>query len=377
VGIIVTVVDEGIPMLAASEFTLPRTGRILRNRTVLAAMTNKQSEDDGTLSDAEIEWLLMRARGGFGIVTTAATHVHPGGKSWDGEMGVWGEHHIPRLTELADGIRERGAVSLAQIFHGGLRAPRSLTGRQPVSASVNLENGVDEESRDLSEEEVYELAASFGEAAERCERAGFDGVEVHGAHGYLICQFLGTRTNRREDRWGGDLTGRSAFLREVLREIGDRTSEDFLVGVRISPEHEVGVTLTDSLELAKLMGGWGVDMIHVSCWNAFEGAKDEPHDPRTITRRFSEVNTAGVPLVSTGSVWSESDAQFVLGEGADLVGVARAAIAHHDWAARICEGDYDPPRAPFSPEHLLSQGLSPVFVDYMRRWPGFVTDGRQ
>ena len=93
-----TVVDEGIPMLAASEFTLPRTGRILRNRTVLAAMTNKQSEDDGTLSDAEIEWLLMRARGGFGIVTTAATHVHPGGKSWDGERGVWGEHHIPRLT---------------------------------------------------------------------------------------------------------------------------------------------------------------------------------------------------------------------------------------------------------------------------------------
>ena len=366
-----------MPTSAASEFTLLRTGRVLRNRTILAAMTNKQSEEDGILSDAEIKWLLMRAEGGFGIVTTAATHVHPGGKSWGGEMGVWGEHQVPRLTELADGIRERGAVSLAQIFHGGLRAPRSLTGQQPVSASENLENGVDEASRELSEEEVLELTASFGEAAERCERAGFDGVEVHGAHGYLICQFLGTRTNRREDRWGGDLTGRSEFLREVLREIRGRTSEGFLVGVRISPEHEVGVTLTDSLELAKRMGGWGVDIIHVSCGNVFAGPKSEPDDPRTITRRFSEVLKGDVPLVSTGSVWSESDTQFVLGEGADLVGVARAGIAHHDWAARLCEGGYAPVRAPFSPEHLLSQGLSPVFVDYMRRWQGFVTDGRR
>ena len=131
-------------------------------------MTNKQSEEDGTLSDAEIAWLVRRAEGGFGIVTTAATHVHPGGKSWEGEMGVWGDHHVPRLTELADGIREHGATSLAQIFHGGLRAPRSLTGKQPTSASINLERGVEEESRELSDSEVSDLVASFGEAAERC-----------------------------------------------------------------------------------------------------------------------------------------------------------------------------------------------------------------
>ena len=137
--------------LASSEFTLPRTGRVLRNRAVLAAMTNKQSEEDGTLSDEEIGWLLRRAEGGFGIVTTAATHVHPGGKSWEGEMGVWGDHQVPRLRELSSGIGERGAVSLAQIFHGGLRAPRSITGQQPISASVNLDRGVEEESRGVAD----------------------------------------------------------------------------------------------------------------------------------------------------------------------------------------------------------------------------------
>ena len=361
----------------SSDFSIPRTGRRLRNRTVLAAMTNKQSEEDGTLSDAEISWLLKRAEGGFGIVTTAASHVHPSGKSWEGEMGVWGAHQVPRLRELAAGISERGALSLAQLFHGGLRAPRSLTGQQPVSASINLEKGVEEESRGLSDSEIVRLAETFGEAAERCESAGFDGVEVHGAHGYLICQFLGRRTNRREDRWGGSLEGRSRFLREVLLEIRKRTSDDFLVSVRISPEHDVGITLPDSLEMSLMMGDWGVDMVHVSCWDAFAGPQGDPEDPRTITRRFKEVLSDEMPLISTGSVWTEEDANFVLGEGADLVGVARVGIAHSDWASKLGGGDYVPSRPPFTPEHLLEEGLSPVFVDYMRRWKGFVTDGRK
>ena len=107
-------------------FTFKRTGHTSRNRTVLAAMTNKQSANDGTLSEDEITWLLMRAEGGFGIVTTAATHVTPGGQGWTGEMGVWGDHHIPGLTRLADGIR----ADEPQIFHGGM-LHRGTTGERP------------------------------------------------------------------------------------------------------------------------------------------------------------------------------------------------------------------------------------------------------
>ena len=365
-------------MTVNSGFTLPRTGTGLRNRTVLAAMTNKQSEQDGTLSKAEIRWLLRRAEGGFAIVTTAASHVHPSGKSWEGEMGVWGDHQVPRLSELADGIRERGAVSLAQVFHGGLRAPRSLTGQQPVSASENREDGVEEVSRELSGSEITDLVDAFAEAAERCERAGFDGVEVHGAHGYLICQFLGEKTNRRSDRWGGDLIGRSLFLREIVRAIRSRTSEAFLVSVRVSPQIDnIGVSLRDSIELARMLVDWGVDIIHISCWDAFVGAENEPEDPRTITRRFREAIPPSFPLLSTGSVWTEEDAEFVLGEGADLIGVARVAIAHPNWASRLGDGGYEPNRPPFTPEHLLDADLSPIFVDYMRRWRGYVTDGRE
>jgi 2,4-dienoyl-CoA reductase-like NADH-dependent reductase (Old Yellow Enzyme family) len=364
-------------MSLTAPLTLARSGVVIRNRTVLAAMTNKQSAEDGTLSDAEIGWLLRRAEGGFGVVTTAATHVQPGGKGWNGEMGVWGDHHVPGLSRLAAGLRSRGAVSLAQIFHGGMRAPRSLTGAQPVSASENPGRDGAEGSRALTEAEIVSLIEDFGEAAARCDRAGFDGVEVHGAHGYLICQFLGEQTNRRSDRWGGGLTGRSRLLFEIVRSIRARTRPDFIVWVRISPQlHAMGVSLADSLALAPRIAAAGVDALHISCWDAFAGAPDEPDDPRTLTRRFRAVLPEGYPLVSTGGVWTEADAAFVLDEGADLVGVARVGIGHPDWPSHLGEGDYEPARPPFEPAHLRGAGLSEVFVDYMRRWSGFVTDGR-
>ena len=364
-------------MSITAPFILPRTGTALRNRTVLAAMTNKQSAEDGTLSDAELAWLLRRAEGGFGIVTTAATHVHPGGKSWSGELGVWGDHHVAGLARLADGLRERGALSLAQVFHGGMRAPRSCTGVQPVSASaVAAEKGA-EDARALTESEVEMLVDAFAEAAARCDRAGLDGVEVHGAHGYLISQFLGSTTNQRTDRWGGDLEGRSRFLMAILERIRARTRPDFVVAVRISPQiHDLGIRLADSLELAPRIAAAGADILHISCWDAFAGAPDEPDDPRTLTRRFRAALPSGFPLLSTGAVWTEADAEFVLGEGADLVGVARVAIGHPDWPRNLGEGGYSPARPPFTPAHLRAADLSEVFVDYMRRWSGFVTDGR-
>ena len=237
------------------EFTFPRTGMSLRNRTVLAAMTNKQSNPDGTLSDAEINWLLRRAEGDFGIITTAASHVTAGGQGWNGEMGVWGDHQIPGLTRLAKGIRERGALSLAQIFHGGMRAPEDLTGQQPVSASENpCTEAHCGHSRGLSSEEIQGLIKSFGDAAVRCVEAGFDGVELHGAHGYLICQFLGEGTNRREDEWGGDIESRARFLLRIIEEVKSRVPDDFLIGVRISPEYpKIGVRIEDSLTLSELL----------------------------------------------------------------------------------------------------------------------------
>ena len=145
------------------------------------------------------------------------------------------------------------------------------------------------------------------------------------------------------------------------------------------PEPQIdamGIRLSESLELASWLPGWGVDLLHISCWDAFQGAPDEPDDPRTLTRRFRAALPEGYPLLSTGAIWDGADAAFVLGEGADLVGVARVAIGHPAWPEGLAEDGYAPARPPFTPEVLEAADLSPVFVDYMRRWKGFVTDGR-
>ena len=359
----------------SSQFTLPRTGHVVLNRSVLAAMTNKQSHLDGTLSEEEVKWLTRRAKGGFGITTTAAANVTEHGRGWDGEMGVWGDHHIPGLTKMATQLNQTGTLSLAQIFHGGMRAPQSLNGVRPVSASENTEDGMDGlYTRELTHQEVLDMIQSFTDAAVRCQKAGFHGVELHGAHSYLICQFLGSVTNRREDEWGGDLMGRSKFLREIITSVREATGPDFIIAVRISPIIEkAGIFLHESLELARILCAMDIDLFHISCWDVFQAVAGDENGP-SLTKRFSDVVPKHIPLISTGAVWTSKDAQWLMDEGADLVGVARVAIAHPDWPEHLDNPDYSPQRPPFSEQHLLDVELSPIFVNYMKRWKNFVLD---
>jgi 2,4-dienoyl-CoA reductase-like NADH-dependent reductase (Old Yellow Enzyme family) len=367
---------RGDTMKSINSFILPRSGKILKNRTVLAAMTNKQSHENGVLSEEEKTWLIRRAMGDFAITTTAATNVTEHGRGWVGEMGVWGDHQIPELTNLATRLTKAGTISLAQLFHGGMRAPQTINGVQPISASVNTEPGMNGiYTRALENHEVIEMIQSFTDAAIRCQKAGFDGVEIHGAHSYLICQFLGDITNRRKDEWGGDLEGRSKFLREIIKSIRKAVGPEFLIAVRISPIIEkIGIYLQDSLKLANMLSKMDIDLLHISCWDVFQKLDDEQDSP-SLTRLFREVMPMSMPLVSTGAVWTSKDAQYVLDEGADLVGVARVGIAHPDWPKYLGDHTYSPQRPPFSEEDLLEADLSPVFIDYMRSWKNFVIGG--
>ena len=347
-------------------------GFTIKNRSCLAAMTNKQSNDDGTLSEEEITWLSRRAKGGFGITTTAAANVVEKGRGWDGEMGVWGDHQLPGLTKLASQLNSHQTISLVQLFHGGMRAPREINGVQPISASENTEAGMNGEyTREMTHDEIIDMVESFTEAAVRCEKAGFHGVELHGAHSYLICQFLGAKTNRRTDEWGGDIHARSKFLREIIKSIRNATSENFLIAVRISPIIEkAGIYLDESLLLARELCKLEIDMLHISCWDVFEEVGDG--NSQSLTKRFRSVIPDDFPLISTGAVWDTKDAIWLMNEGADIVGVARVGIAHPDWPQNLSDKNYQPQRPPFSVEHLESVDLSPVFIEYMKRWKNFV-----
>jgi len=359
--------------LPTDPLVFPRTGVTARNRTVLAAMTNRQSLPDGTLSQAEHDWLVMRAARGFGIVTTACAHVSQDGQGFDGEIGIWNDQHIQGLSCLSRNLRANGALSFAQIFHAGMRAPQRLTGVQPVSPSAApTEASVTGYSREATEHDIQRLVSDFSAAARRVVAAGFDGLELHGAHGYIICQFLSAESNLRKDAWGGSIQNRSRFLFEVLEAVKRVVPEKFLVGVRISPEYS-GIKLEESMWLVSQLTKAGVDFIHLSCWDSFKRSSAHPHDPRTLTQWFTSAIPALPPIITAGKVWNHDHAVSVLSQGADMVAVARSAIGNPDWADRIGDPNYQPFYPPYTPEHLRKCGLSDIFIHYMRNWKDFVT----
>jgi 2,4-dienoyl-CoA reductase-like NADH-dependent reductase (Old Yellow Enzyme family) len=168
-------------------------GAPLPNRLMLAPLTNQQSHPDGTLSDAEHHWLAMRAKGGFGAVMTAAAYVHPAAKGFPGQLGIHDDACLPGLAKLAAAIKAEGSASAVQLYHGGIRADQKASGLQALGPSDDAETG----SRAMTILEVESAIDAFISAATRAEKAGFNGVELHGAHNYLICEFLSTAYNRR------------------------------------------------------------------------------------------------------------------------------------------------------------------------------------
>jgi 2,4-dienoyl-CoA reductase-like NADH-dependent reductase (Old Yellow Enzyme family) len=215
-----------IDLFAPLAFT---RGPAMKNRFMLAPLTNCQSHDDGRLSDEEFRWLTLRAAGGFGLTMTCASHVQAQGRGFPGQLGIFSDAHLEGLSRLAAAMKEAGTVAIVQLHHAGMRSPRELIGTQPVCPSDDAETG----ARALTLEEVERLKEDFIAAAVRAERAGFDGVELHGAHGYVLCQFLSAETNRRNDRYGGSLENRSRLLFDIVAGVRAKCRSDFTVGVRL------------------------------------------------------------------------------------------------------------------------------------------------
>jgi 2,4-dienoyl-CoA reductase-like NADH-dependent reductase (Old Yellow Enzyme family) len=348
-----------------------RNGITCKNRLAVAPMTNQQSHADGTLSDAEYAWLVQRAEGGFGVVITCAAHVALDGQGWPGELGIFDDAQLPGLHRLATGIKTHGAIALAQIFHGGARAPRDLTGSVPWSASAMPDDPA--LPRAATEADIERVISQFRDAAIRAHTAGFDGVELHGAHGYLLGQFLSATQNQRSDDWGGSLEARARLLRTVFREVRNAVPKSFVVTVRISPEdygNAKGLDLDENLTLAKWLVQDGIDALHVSLWDAFLPSHKRPAE-RTISL-FRAALPSDVPLMIAGKVWTPKEAEDCLLAGADAVALGRAAIANPSWPNDARTASYAPKTPPLTRAELRDRGLSDPFIDYMSRWKGFV-----
>ena len=353
---------------AASPLSFTR-GPAMPNRMMLAPLTNSQSHADGTLSDDEIKWLTMRAQGGMGLVMTAAAHVQRQGQGFPGQLGIWSDDHLPRLTELASAIRAQGSLSSVQLHHAGIRSPREVIGEDPQGPFADAETG----SRALSTVEVEQLRDDFIAAAVRADKAGFDGVEIHGAHGYILAQFLDAENNQRTDGYGGSFEHRKRIIFEVIDGIRAATRPDFQLGLRISPER-FGIRTAEALQLAEeVMTGGQLDYLDMSLWDCFKEPQDAEFSGQPLISLFTALPRGKTRLGVAGKIMDAAKVQACLDAGADFVLIGRGAILHHDFAARVlADPDFVSTPTPVTRDHLRAEGLGEAFVSYMASWKGFV-----
>jgi len=344
-------------------------GPAVANRFMLAPLTNCQSHPDGRLSDAEFDWLTYRATGGFGLVMTCAAHVQRVGQGFPGQLGVFSDDHLPGLTRLATEIKARGAVSSVQLHHAGIRSPAELIGEAPRGPSEDAETG----ARGLTAGEIESLIEDFVAAAVRAQTAGFDGVELHGAHGYILCAFLSPETNHRTDRYGGSPENRARIVLEIIEGVRARTRPDFQLGLRLSPER-FGLRFQEQRDLAaRVLASGDLDYVDMSLWDVFKAPVEEAFADRPLIDWFTDLPRGKTRLGVAGKLKSAADARRVLEHGADFAILGRAAVLHHDFPRQAAaDPDFQAVPLPVTREYLMRERLSPTFVDYMNNWKGFI-----
>jgi 2,4-dienoyl-CoA reductase-like NADH-dependent reductase (Old Yellow Enzyme family) len=346
-------------------------GPAMKNRLALAPLTNQQSHADGTLSDEEFAWLTYRAEGGFGLTMTCAAHVQPSGQGFAGQLAIFGDQHVPGLSRLAAAIKDHDSVAALQLYHAGPRSSAELIGEPTRGPSDDPATG----ARGLSLAEVEQLRDDFVAGAVRAEKAGFDGVELHGAHGYIITQFLSSESNHRQDRYGGSFENRRRLLDEVIAGIRASTRSDFQLGVRMSPERW-GLKLAETRAMAgELMAGGQLDYLDLSLWDYAKAPEDAEFQSRSLMGWFADLPRGGTRLGCAGKVMSAADARACLANGMDFVLLGRAAILHHDWPLQAAaDPDFTSVATPVTLDYLRGERLSAPFLAYVSSFKGFVAE---
>ena len=317
----------------------------LRNRIVMAPMLSRLCDPNGVVSQKLIDYYATRAGGGVGLIISEYCYIDDKeSKAHPGQLGVYDDQLVAGLGDLAEAIQERGAKAILQICHAGRATSAKYLGRQPIAPS-GIPSYTGEMAREMTFEEVEAVSESFAEGARRAKAAGFDGVELHGAHGYLMAQFLSPYTNRRTDKYGRD---RGLFALETLDRVRSRVGKDYLVGYRMSGEEfvEGGVTLKEAKAFAKRLEERGIDYIHVSA-----GISETGHNivtPTYLPKGHLLLLAEGiksavtVPVLAVGAIHDPDLAEETLQKNrADLIVMGRALIADPELPQKIQSGQLE------------------------------------
>lgn len=273
------------------------------------------------------------AQGGPGLIIQEATCVSPEGRLSPGQLGIWSDGQIPGLRAIAEAVHQAGCPIFVQLHHGGLVSvgERHLC---PSPYTLHLAQG-ERTGTEMTREEIHRVREDFIAAARRCRQAGYDGVELHGCHGYLLCQFLNLRVNRREDEYGEP----TRLLREIIEGIRSVTTRDFVLGVRLGafePDLAAGIAHAKALEAA------GAEFLDISYGFSGEMETDAPGDPALpdVIRGAGEIRRqVSVPVFAVNGIRTPAQAEYVLEQTrVDMVDIGRSALVDPSWPRKALTG---------------------------------------
>ena len=321
----------------------------LKNRAVMPAMGTGYGALDGTVTDRLIAYLQRRARGGVGLIITEVCAVDPRGKGFPSEIGAWSDDQVPGLSQLANAVHEAGSKLAMQLHHAGRETFEAFAGATPEAPSAIPSPTMMQPCEEMTQERIAQVVAAYASAAGRGRDAGLDAVEVHGAHGYLVGQFLSPFSNQRDDEYGGSDENRALFAIQVLESVRHAVGANFPVLIRVSADELVrgGYDLSFMEWLAPLLVGAGADAIHASV-----GVYSTPGN-LTIPSMDTEAGfnlpraraikqVAGAPVIGVGRITDPRLADEAIGRGdADLISFARQHLTDPDFLAKAQRGDFE------------------------------------
>jgi len=323
---------------------------IIRNRVVVTAHgTNFGKQPDSLMNDKHLSYLERRARGGVGMIVTEVTGIHPTTHPLSGIVFAYDEKCIPRYERLSNAIHKHNCKILAQLWHAG-RQTHSGYSRRHVLAPTAIPCPLNlQVPKEMEAADIREIVDGYVRSAGNVKKAGMDGVELHGAHGYLICQFLSTFSNKREDEYGGSLDNRMRFAREIIDGVRAECGKDFIVGFRLSADEfvEGGIDVDVAKEIAKKLESTGkIDYISISAGNYTSVATVVPNStfPVGWLAPYSSAikSVTKLPVIVVSRINDPVAAENILADGhADMVGICRGTIADPDFVNKAKEGKAD------------------------------------
>ncbi len=324
-------------------FTPMHIGKMLvKNRLVVPAMDSHMPEENGLVGQKAIDYYSARARGGFGMVIVEIAAVQRCGIGMPNEINIYNDECIPGLTALTNSMKHYGARTVIQLHHAGRETVAAMAGQQPVAPS-SVPCPVDRETpKELSTKEVYELIQAYIDASVRAQKAGFDAVEVHAAHGYMGGQFLSPRSNKRIDEFGGSIEGRAYFLKLIVEGIKAACGQDYPVIVRISTDEMRigGIQSSESLVHAQLLESYGYDALHLSAgtygtWDTIVAPPDtQPAWNLSATKQIKAA--VDIPVITVGRYTDPQIIDLAISrEETDFIALGRQSIADPDFPNKM------------------------------------------